>query len=262
MTVAGLLLTGMVTAPWEAPAWKQMRAREPALNLRGLEGAWGQGLMLGLLGGFRSITADFLWLQTNQAWEEQDLPRTQTLIGMITTVDPRPVYFWVNGARMIAYDMPQWRIEAAGGARVVPASVQRRIDEQQASVALQLLQRGLGFHPDNPALLIEIAMIYERRLGDVAASAEYFHRAALAPGAPPYAARIYGELLKRMGRDREAYAWLCEEYPKLDAADPGAMADLVLERIRLLEKKLGVPPEQRYKAPPPEKSHPAEKGTP
>lgn len=226
-----------------------MRADEPALNAQELDETLGQGLTIGLLGGFRAIVADLLWLQTNTAWEEQDLPTTQNLIKLVSAVDPRPLFFWINGARMIAYDTPSWRIQAAGGYSAVPQSVQARFDSEQAAVALDHLRRGLTYHPNQPYLYIEMAGIYQHRLKDLNSAANLLRKAAEQVGAPYYAARIHAELLRRLGRKEEAYQWLRELHPKLDPGDAFAMAGLVLDRIRELERELAVPEDQEYLPP-------------
>jgi hypothetical protein len=53
--------------------------------------------------------------------------------------------------------------------------------------------------------------------------------------------------LRRAGRRPEALAWLREIHPALPAGDPGAGAELVLQRIRELEAELGVPAGEAYR---------------
>lgn len=253
-----LAVAGVAIRPFEEPAWQFVRGKQPALKLDSLQGALGQGVTVGLLGGFRAIVADFFWIKTNAVWEDNDLPATQTFIKLVTAIDPRPLYFWQNGARMIAYDMPNWRIVEEGGYDAVPQARQRRIDQEQSDVALKYLNEGFGHHPDSTLLHIEIANVYLNRLKDTASAAEAYRKAAQRPDAPYYAARIYAELLRRMGRNAEAYAWLKELYPTLPKeVDPSkgitefrvqsAMAPVVLERIRELEEEMNVPEMQRFK---------------
>ena len=58
--------------PVEGPAWARVQAGQPELNLGGGRGALGQGVVIGMLGGFRAIMADFLWIRTNTVWERRD----------------------------------------------------------------------------------------------------------------------------------------------------------------------------------------------
>jgi tetratricopeptide (TPR) repeat protein len=259
LVVVGVLaLTGAVVRPFEEPAWQFVKSKQPALKLDSLQGALGQGVTVGLLGGFRAIVADFFWIKTNSVWEGNDLPATQTFIKLVTAIDPRPLYFWQNGARMIAYDMPNWRIVEEGGYDVVPQARQRQIDEEQSAVALAYLNEAFGHHPNSALLHVEIANVYLNRLKDQASAAEAYRRASEQPNAPYFAARIYAELLRRLGRTAEAYDWLKQLYVKLPkVADPArgitefqvesAMAIVVLERIRELEQELNLSEGESFK---------------
>jgi hypothetical protein len=246
VTLAALAATNLALRPLEGPAWEQVRARGAGIDAPGIESAVGQGVVAGLLGGFRALAADFLWLKVNSEWEEMDLPATETAIRAVTAIDPRPVYFWVNGARMIAYDMPNWRIERGGGFDVVPLSVRTRVDEEQARIALELLADARQAHPDDPTLVIEVANIYLRRLHDTTTAAQLYRQAAELAGAPFYAARIHAELLRNLGRRQEAHVWLVHLHQTLPRDVPEAMPEVVLARIREIEDELGMPVESRY----------------
>ncbi len=242
----GLLAAGVALRPLEAPAWAVIRAGQPALRLESLKDALGQGVTVGLLGGFRAIVADLFWIRTNSIWEGNDLPGTQTSIKLVTAIDPRPLYFWLNGSRMIAYDMPNWRIDKAGGYDAVPEAVKRRFDEEQSAVAIRYLDNALEFHPNDPLLILEIANVHLNRLKDVETAARFYLQASRLPDAPFYAARIHAELLRKLGRNAEAYAFLKQLHPGLPAEDIGAQSDVVLGRIRELEDELSIPEAARF----------------
>lgn len=246
VVLLGLFAAGVALRPIEGPAWIQVRAKQPALRLESLKDALGQGVTVGLLGGFRAIVADLFWIRTNSVWETYDLPKTQTSIKLVTAIDPRPLYFWLNGSRMIAYDMPNWRIDKAGGYDAVPDSVKRRYDEEQSSVAIEYLEGALGFHPEHPLVVLEIGNIHLNRLKDVETASRYYLRASKHPDAPYYAARIYAELLRRLERHAEAYAFLKALFPTLPKDDMMAQAPVVLERIRELEEELSIPEAERF----------------
>jgi tetratricopeptide (TPR) repeat protein len=242
-----LTLAGTLTRfTLEERLWQVARAEQPELQLESLDVAMGQGILLGLLGGFRALVANALWLRAAFSWENTDLPQTQTFLRLVVTVDPRPIFFWQNGSRIIAYDMPNWRITARGGYELVPETVQRQIDAEQARIGIQMLERGLEFHPNNPLLLVEIANIHQRRLRDVETAAEFYKLAAEQPDAPFYAARIHAELLRELGRRQEAYQYLLRLLPTLPRDIPFAMPWVVYDRIRELEEELNIPAEQRY----------------
>lgn len=234
------------------PVWSAARTRQPALRLESASAGLGQGVTLALLGGFRAMVADLAWLRMYVLWERRDLPACDSLIRLVGTLDPRPLDFWLNGSRIIAFDFPVWRIEAEGGYERVPVAVQERINREQALVALRHLDAAMRFHPHTPDLWVERAGIELNRLQDLAAAAESYRRAWVEPGAPYFAARLHADLLRRIGRKAEALAFLVQLHPTLPPDDEGAAAARVLERIQDLERDLGVPAERAYRplAPP------------
>lgn len=107
----------------------------------------------------------------------------------------------------------------------------------------------MKFHPENTTIWIERANIELNKLRDTAAAAESYRRAWATPGAPYYTARLHGELLRRLGRKNEALAWLVKLHPQLPPDDEGAAAEVVLGRIRDLERELNVPRLRAYRPP-------------
>ena len=240
LLVLTLALIGLFTRPIEGHAWREVKAGQPEMNLKGIEGALGQGLVIGMLGGFRAIIADFLWIQTNTIWENQDRVKLDTMIRLVTTIDPRPDFFWINGARMIAYDVPNWRIKEEGGYFELPESRQQQIDQEQAEQAFTLLETARKFHPDKARLYLETGQIYMNRLKENLKAAEWFLLASKKPDAPYYAARIYAELLRREGKNKEAYEFLKYLHQELPD-DPRTQKPIILDRIREIEITLEIP---------------------
>lgn len=247
LLVAGLTATGALAGRIVAPAWAEMRGREPALRLSSTMAGAGQGVLLAVLGGFRALVADGVWLKLHLSWEQRNLPATDSLVRLVPAIDPRPVYFWLNGARIVAYDFTAWRVQAAGGYDALTSAQQEQISHEQARRAIAHLAAARQFHPAEPDLWIEQASIELNRLHDTAAAATSYRKAWELPHAPYYAARLHAEMLRRLGRNAEALAWLIQLHPQLPPTDDAAAADLVLERIRDLERKLGVPPTQAYR---------------
>jgi tetratricopeptide (TPR) repeat protein len=250
LAIVALAATGAALGRVAAPVWTVMRAREPALRLGSAATAAGQGATLAVLGGFRALVADGVWLRLYTLWEKRDLAATDTLVHVVTAIDPRPLSFWLNGARIVAYDFTAWRIEAEGGYDTLPAPAQQRIAKEQARLALAYLDQARQFHPASADVWIEEANIELNKLHDVAAAAESYRRAWEQPHAPYYTARLYAELLRRQGRSAEALAWLKQLYPQLPSGDEGAGADVVLGRIRELERQLGVPADRAFRPEP------------
>ncbi len=236
--VLGLKLTALVGAASLIGMIEHRRGKSAAptrSRIEQLTAVSGHGGTLGLLGGMRSTVASGCWLRANLAWERRDLAATTALIELTVAADERPLYFWLNGARMLACDMPEWRFSD-----FAPAEVKRRINEEQAQLALGFLEKGLRWHGPDPALYVEMANIHLRRRGDAENAARCYRLAAELPGAPYYAARIYAELLVEMNRPLDALTWLQQILPGLPADAPLARREIVIERIKALELKLAV----------------------
>ena len=141
--------------------------------------------------GYRTFAADCLWLQTDLAWEAKEEAKVRRLVGFTVATDPRTIYFWLNGARILAYDFPAWRCQSDPQA---PLAVQAGWRTAGANEALALLERGLKYHGDSAAFDLEMANICLYGLGDRHRAAAYYLRASGQPDAPDYAARIYARL--------------------------------------------------------------------
>ena len=199
-----------------------------------------------MLGGFRTLAADLAWLRGYHAWEMRDAVATEAMLWLATSLDGRVLPFWLNGARMIAYDFPAWQIQEAGGSHGLSLQQQSTIGEVHARRAIAFLAEGMADHPANAALWVERANIELHRLKDPGAAAASYRRAAELPGAPYYAARLYAELLRRLGQKAEALAWLTGLYPTLPPQLEAAGASVVLQRIRQLETELSIPAEKSF----------------
>lgn len=142
-------------------------------------------------GGYRTFVADCLWLETNLAWETRDAHRARQMIEFTVSADPQSPYFWLNGARMLAYDFPVWRCEDE---RQAPLAVQTSWRRNGASEALRLLDRGQRWHGHSAVLHLEMANICLYAMGDRRRAAEHYRRASEQADAPEFAARIYARL--------------------------------------------------------------------
>jgi len=277
VVVAALAATGWAVRPLADPVREELSQGEPELRLESLSDVLGQGVTVGLLGGFRTLVADFLFLKASLDWENERLPATIASLRLATTIDPRSLFFWVNGASMMAYDMSNWRINEEGGFDQVPKARQREIDRVQAAQGLAFLEEARRFHPHSPVPYREMAMIHWIRLkaaaedeagvrAEILQAAELYRLGSEQPGAPYVYARLSAIFLENAGHLREAYEGLVKQYHTLPKApeDPGyarmprknpppsedeiaaAEASTVLESIRRLEKQLGIPPEKAF----------------
>jgi len=144
--------------------------------------------------GLRALVADWLWLQADLAWEQRDAGRTRYLLGLTVAAEPESAYFWLNGARMLAYDLPAWCDEAE---RVGGPALRAHRRKQAAVEALRWLERGLHWRPESAAIRVEMGNICLYALGDVARAADCYRLAAAQPDAPAYVRRIHRRLQAR-----------------------------------------------------------------
>jgi hypothetical protein len=242
---AGLAIAEVGLSPLRESVRKAGATREQVAGTGEPRLAAARLINVAIPGGLRALVADGLWLKVYVAWAGRDRPRTERLIRLVSMVDDRPLEYWINGARIIACDIAEWRL-STDEASAVPAEVRRQIVDEQAWAALGHLAAAGACHPDKAAIWVERGNIQLYRRRDLARAAECYRQAAESPDAPFFAARIYAELLQRLGRDREAYAWLCRVHPTLPANDQAAMSGLVLRRIRELEKRLDLSPQEQY----------------
>lgn len=195
---------------------------------------------------FRPLLADLLWLRANVLWERRERSQLTGVLRAVVAIDPRPLPFWLNGARMMAYDFPAWRIAELGGSAAIPAAVQHHLRLEQAEQALAWLDRARAFHPRAPAILVEQANICLYALQDPARAAEGYRQAAELPQAPAYAGRLHARLLRVLGKREEALAWLIRLQTRLAQEGPSAADTLAREEIRELEEELQIPFRDRF----------------
>lgn len=217
MLIAGGALLG---------GWERSPRVEEGRPATSLERLWA------LSGAGAELFADGCWVRLNLAWERREEPAVRRWMRNATAAAPDVAYFRVNAARMLAFDLPAWRM---ADEREAPAAVRAKWRAAAAEEAIRLLAAGRA---DDASLAIEAGNIALYGLGDRERAADFYRRAAELPGAPWHAGRIHAQLLRELGRDGEALEWLRAWLPRLPEDDPAAQRRLVLERIAQLELEL------------------------
>jgi hypothetical protein len=184
--------------------------------------------------GLRAFAADVKWISAYRAWQNHDEVRLKRDLTWATKLAPSNTLFWLEGARMLGYDVAAWR-RAEVGQRAEFGRVNRAAFES----AQTFLAEAEKWHPTRSALPIEEAIMQSRLAGDASASEQSLARAQECADAPYFAARIRAELLVQLGREREGLQILEAEYAQLPKTDPRAMAEVVADRIADLRARLG-----------------------
>lgn len=237
---AGLaLLIGWAVAPLDRSIAERLGQNAEVETLRNLDSQFGQGLSVAILGGYRSVAANLVWLSMNQNWEQRDLAGTLGKLAFATSIDPRPELFWLNGSRIIANDMPTWVIGIDDTDLHVESAEGRAIASQFANRALGFLEGSRVYHEQNPKIYIEEAMILWRKANDLEGAVGRFEQAIRAESPPFYAHRVYGELLVKLDRKEKALKLLETHYETLPEDSIEAMKPVVADRIRNLRRELG-----------------------
>ena len=203
----------------------------------------GQMGFVAALSGFRAVVADFLFIRAYIAWERTEWSRVLFLFRQITTLQPRSILFW---------DMAAWHMAWNAGTAALNDPAQPRLalrlkaQREYFDLGRDFLEHGIKNNPDRPQLYEALARLYRDKYKDHARASEYFAQAATKPGAPGYAKRFAAyELSYCDGREREAYAQLLALY---QAGEKERLPTLI-SRLKFLEEKLNIPPDQRIPDP-------------
>src|SRR5437016_275675 len=240
LALATLLAFGVIKLPAEraiALQHRQLQFAEIAnLDLREKLGQVG---FIAALSGFRAAVADFLFIEAHIAWERTEWGRVLFLFRQVTTLQPHVPLFW---------DMAAWHMAWNASAAAINDSSQPRmalrIKTQRDYFALgkDFLERGIKNNPDKPQLYESLALLYREKLNDHERASECYAKAAALPGAHSYDKRFSAyELSYCEGREREAYERLRALY---DEGERERLPTLI-RRLKVLEEKLAIPPEQR-----------------
>jgi hypothetical protein len=241
VALAVLIVVGAVKLPVEhnlAALHRQEHFRGVEFNLD-LREKIGQLGFIAALSGFRAIVADALFIQVYSAWENTEWGRMLLLFRHITTLQPRVLLFWDTAAWHMA-----WNASVAAMNDQKQPRLALRVKAQREYFALgkDFLERGIKNNPDRPELYEVLARLYKEKYKDHERASEFYAKAADLPGAAPWDKRFSAyELSYCEGGEREAYERLRSLY---DEGEKERLPTLI-KRLKFLEDKVGIPPEQR-----------------
>jgi hypothetical protein len=198
----------------------------------------GQIAFIAVLGGFRSVIADLLFIDAQAAWERTDWTNLLLRLRQATELQPHAIMFWdVAGWHMA------WNASIAGENDESKRPDEcRRLSREYIELGRDFLVRGIANNPRKPQLYEALARLERDRLHDHAAAAESFFKASQLPGCASYDERFSAyELSWCEGREYEAYERLHALYVR---GEKERLPTLVA-RLKALEEKLNIPQDQR-----------------
>ncbi len=200
----------------------------------------GQLGFLAALSGFRSVVADFVWLDAFSAWERVEYGRVNLLCNTATTLQPRNAEFWDASAWQMAWNAS---VHAREDVHAQPrAALRQKAEREYILLGKNYAERGIAQNPDARALHERLALIAYEKLHDPCAAAAAYARAAGCPRAFGYEKRFAAfRLAECPGHEREAY-WLLRFYYDLSERE---RVPTLVRLLGELEEKIALPAEQR-----------------
>lgn len=245
--LVALLLFGAARLPFEVRLQEEQQAifLRPAVVDMGLREQVGQLGFLAALGGFRSLVASILWIQSHTAWEATEWGRMAALFETIFVLQPRSLIYW---------DLASWHMawNAAAAARSNPdqpsEALRQRAERQYQELGRDMLERGIRNNPDRYLLYERMGILLRDKFEDYCGAAEMFAAAAKFPDAPRYLPRMAAYAWAQCpGAERTAYEHLRALYEQGESQHLPAL----LRYLGEMEEKLGIPVDQRLISSPP-----------
>jgi len=212
----------------------RLAEEDAAVHLAALEQGLGGGISFAFLGGYRNLAANVVWISMYSDWQHQRKDEAMRKMRLASALRPESLYFWIDGARIIANDMPAWEVGLEGMERLQATQEGRKLRERYARYALDYLDRPPGALGERPRILAEKGMISWLKLDDLQAAADYFSRAAEHDAAPGYVVRLRVEVLVQLGRLSEAFDALARHYEALEGSAERSARPLVKLRLEQL----------------------------
>jgi tetratricopeptide (TPR) repeat protein len=235
-------------------AWEQEISRQQdflrykgASISRQLSDQLGQGLTIGVLGGLRSVVADFVWLKMTVDWQNQDWFDMMACIKICTTLEPRAPIFSCMGGWELA-----WNASIGSASDIRQPDPMKRLKASHFWIdrGLDIFRHGLENNPEYWRLWYYTALCYDQRLNDYDKAAFYYQKASEVPEAPIYLERFSAIMFDRQhGKQPEkCYALWKQLWEKLTPEEKTQKIhepDRIEKEIRILEDKLSIPKEKR-----------------
>ena len=226
-------------------SWAAVRPCIPELGARQLELTAGQGVLLGVLGGLRTVVADVSWLRSYVLWERKEEAGCEALMRLACTLDPHARYFWEQTGFAVGLDMANWEIRRRGGYARLSKEVQDHVFAAYARKGIAVLEEGARTSRNRAPFLIVAGQLAEMKVRDPRLAATYYRAAAESEDAPWYAARFAARTAWEAGDRAQAYSWYRDHWSSVLRVRHEDRAPDDLAELRMMEDALGVPAMRR-----------------
>ncbi|HIE50879.1 MAG TPA: tetratricopeptide repeat protein [Armatimonadetes bacterium] len=167
-----------------------------------------------IMGGFRSLAADILWMKTDQYWHSGRWFRMLPICKAVALLEPNFIEVWTITGWHLAYNM----------------SVEANSPEEAAKFirdGITFLREGIKWNPNRYDLYFELGWTFYDKLNNYERAAEYFKK-ALQFKHPAYMERLIAHAYERVPDIDQALKWYSISLRKYGLCD--------LRRLKELEE--------------------------
>jgi len=218
-----------------------------------------QLMAVALLGGFRGVVCDFVWIAAHGSWEKQEWFKMKQYFVIVTTLQPMSVMYWDISAWHMAWNISYAVSQDPKEPRPAKREQARR---QWVEEGRKFLEEGIRNIPERYELYFKLGWLIQQKQDYIDADpetgypgkhhvegAEWAKRAwqKFPSEAPTYVSRMPGHWYMKAERWQEAREWWCElakEDPERKL-HPDQMWHKIEEWCRECEDKLGIPEAER-----------------
>lgn len=205
----------------------------------------GQAGFLAVFGGLRSAIADLVFIGAHVQWEKAKYGKVKEYFDICTSLQPRCPLYWDMASWHMAYNAAAY-VDMRDKTITDPLERQREIYNYW-KLGEDYLLNGIKNNPEDWGLWDNLGLLYREKFHDNLKAARAYGEAAKRPGRLDYVHRfeaIY--LADAPGYEKEAYDKLLAIYKEGDSQQ----LPTVLKKLQLMERKLGIPKDQRVDIPP------------
>lgn len=210
-----ILIGGLIRLPLEIPLARELQARhlaEEKVNLA-LRDELGQSFFIAVLGGFRSLVASVVELETIDSWQAQDFAKVDAAYALCTRLQPRVWHYWDFRAWMSSHNaFDHFKYEDMTRPGLQPWIGQNLVDH-----AIAVLKEGTQHLPEEYRLRQSIAILMADReknaKADYLEASQWYYKAWQLRPRNRFLYRFYVYYLARSpGHELEAWPLLVEMY--------------------------------------------------